>query len=478
MEYHQITINEWFEMKKQLRQELNNVRTSFVRVGYVLRKMNDSEAYKAEGYASIAEFAEKEHGLKPSTTSRWMSINKEYSLDGYSMQLDPKWADRNASQLTEMLALPAEDRELVTPDMKRDDIRELKHFNKEAEKWKGEPEQEDGLKELIAGCVDKKPEIGDAIREYVRSGSADPKHLAELIAPSGSTACRAGKIFVFFTTDHIKIKKFGADKKEVVSWEEFAQSASDWLEGQKVYTEDIAEEKGEENVGRYDSGRGDAGDDGGTEGNAPGKAGSDSAGAHEDGGYNPAGRNETHEDGEGSGSESADDKEGECESAETEIHETGDPGSFGEIRSEETACGVPEDTADQVEEEESGDVIEGINTPSENVENVDESEIARAQFAEESVENEGQEEPEVIVDEDGKPSPEDAEAANEARKEKVRKARDKVNELFALIELDLDEHHWPEAEEKTEKMLKELAYLRNNDDETAAKRIKEIIYGT
>ena len=475
MEYHQITINEWFEMKKQLRQELNNVRTSFVRVGYVLRKMNDSEAYKAEGYASIAEFAEKEHGLKPSTTSRWMSINKEYSLDGYSMQLDPKWADRNASQLTEMLALPAEDRELVTPDMKRDDIRELKHFNKEAEKYEGEPE--DGLKELVAGCVDKKPEIGDAIREYVHSGSADPKHLAELIAPSGSTACRVGKIFVFFTTDHIKIKKFGTNEKEVVSWEEFAKSASDWLEGQTVYTEDIAEEKGEENVGRYDSGRGDAGDDGGTEGNAQGKAGSDSAGAHEDGGYNPSGRNETHEDGEGSGSESTDDKGEECESAETEIHEAGDPGSFGEIRSEETACGVPEDTSDQAEEEESGDVIEGINPPSENVENVDNTEIARAQFAEESEENESQEEPEVIVDEDGKPSPEDAESANEARKEKVRKAKEKVNELLGLIEADVDAQHWNEAEERTEKMLKELAYLRNNDDETASKRIREMIYG-
>jgi len=477
MEYHQITIDEWFEMKKQLRQELNNVRTSFVRVGYVLRKMNDSEAYKAEGYASIAEFAEKEHGLKPSTTSRWMSINKEYSLDGYSMQLDPKWADRNASQLTEMLALPAEDRELVTPDMKRDDIRELKHFNKEAEKWKGEPEQEDGLKELIAGCVDKKPEIGDAIREYVRSGSEDPKHLAELIAPSGSTACRAGKIFVFFTTDHIKIKKFGTDEKEIVSWEEFAQSASDWLEGQTVYTEDIAEEKGEENVGRYDSGRGDAGNDGGTEGNAPGKAGSDSAGAHEDGGYNPPGRDETHEDGEGSGSESTDDKEGECESAETEIHEAGDSGSFGEDSAKEKLSEVPEDPADQAEEEESGDVIEGINPPSQNVENVDESAIARAQFAEESEENEGQEEQEVIVDEDGKPSPEDAEAANEARKEKVRRAKEKVNELLGLIEADVDAQHWNEAEERTEKMLKELAYLRNNDEETAARRIREMIYG-
>ena len=127
-EYHQITLNEWMEMKDQLRRELNNVRTGFVRVGYVLRKMEETEAYKAEGYKSVAEFAEKEHGLKPSTTSRWMSINREYSLDGYSMQLDPKWIDMNASQLTEMLALPAEDRELISPGTPREDIRELKRY--------------------------------------------------------------------------------------------------------------------------------------------------------------------------------------------------------------------------------------------------------------------------------------------------------------------------------------------------------------
>ena len=476
MEYHQITINEWFEMKKQLRQELNNVRTSFVRVGYVLRKMNDSEAYKAEGYASIAEFAEKEHGLKPSTTSRWMSINKEYSLDGYSMQLDPKWADRNASQLTEMLALPAEDRELVTPDMKRDDIRELKHFNKDAEKWKGEPEQEDGLKELIAGCVEKKPEIGDAIREYVSSGSADPKHLAELIAPSGSTACRAGKIFVFFTTDHIKIKKFGTDEKEVVSWEEFAKSASDWLEGQTVYTEDIAEEKGEEYV-EHDSGRSGERIDGRRESENKGESGNDIGSADEDGGCIRDGREEKDSQAEADGIESDDTERDSREDAEEEIHKAGDSGSFGEDSAKEKLPEVPEDPADQAEKEESGDVIEGINPPSENVENVDESEIARAQFAEESEENEGQEEPEVIVDEDGKPSPEDAEAANEARKEKVRRAKEKVNELLGLIEADVDAQHWNEAEERTEKMLKELAYLRNNDDETASKRIREMIYG-
>ena len=108
---------------------------------------------------------------------------------------------------------------------------------------------------------------------------------------------------------------------------------------------------------------------------------------------------------------------------------------------------------------------------------MDNTEIARAQFAGESEENEGQEEPEVIVDEDGKLSPEDAEAANEARKEKVRRAKEKVNELLGLIEADVDAQHWNEAEERTEKMLKELAYLRNNDEETASRRIREMIYG-
>ena len=77
MEYHQITLNEWMDMKDQLRRALNNFRQSYVIVGYILRQMDDSKAYEAGGYKSVAEFAEKEHGLKPSTTSRWMSINRE-----------------------------------------------------------------------------------------------------------------------------------------------------------------------------------------------------------------------------------------------------------------------------------------------------------------------------------------------------------------------------------------------------------------
>ena len=110
-EYHQMTLTEWADMKEQFRRELNNVRIAYIRVGYVLRRMDETKAYEAGGYKSVAEFAEKEHGLRPSTTSRWMSINREYSLDGYSMQLDPRYLGMNASQLTEMLGLPMEEEE-------------------------------------------------------------------------------------------------------------------------------------------------------------------------------------------------------------------------------------------------------------------------------------------------------------------------------------------------------------------------------
>ena len=57
MEYVQMTLDDWVEMKRKLRQELQGVKQSFVRIGYALRKIDDQELYKQDGYKSIAEFA-------------------------------------------------------------------------------------------------------------------------------------------------------------------------------------------------------------------------------------------------------------------------------------------------------------------------------------------------------------------------------------------------------------------------------------
>ena len=63
-DYHQMTLAEWVDLKEQFRRELNNVRIAYIRVGYVLRRMDETKAYEAEGYKSVAEFAEKERELK------------------------------------------------------------------------------------------------------------------------------------------------------------------------------------------------------------------------------------------------------------------------------------------------------------------------------------------------------------------------------------------------------------------------------
>lgn len=130
MEYVQMTLDDWTQMKQKLRQELIGVKQSFVRIGYALRQIDDQRLYENDGYKSIAEFAKAEYGLEASTTSRFMSINREYSIDGYSEHLRPEYTDLGRSQLEEMLKLPDSDRQMIQPEASREDIRELKRFNK------------------------------------------------------------------------------------------------------------------------------------------------------------------------------------------------------------------------------------------------------------------------------------------------------------------------------------------------------------
>lgn len=78
MEYVQMTLNDWIEIKQKLKRELLGVKQSFVRIGYALRQIDDQKLYERDGYKSVAEFAKAEYGLEASTTSRFMSINREY----------------------------------------------------------------------------------------------------------------------------------------------------------------------------------------------------------------------------------------------------------------------------------------------------------------------------------------------------------------------------------------------------------------
>ena len=227
MEYKQITLTEWLDIKQKLKQnissakdKLNGLKKDFVRIGYLLRKIDDNELYKQDGYKSIAEFAKAECGLSPSDTTRFIQINKKYSIGGNSEELRPEFLEYGQSKLAAMLALPDADLNMITPQTSREDIRELNRFNK------SDPEQgaDDDIEQLIRDFYVSQELVRKAV-----TVKDDPKALRELIAPSGSRSFRKGIWFILFHENKINIKKYSGVAKEI-SWEEFTKITAKVLE--------------------------------------------------------------------------------------------------------------------------------------------------------------------------------------------------------------------------------------------------------
>lgn len=237
MEYVQMTLNEWVEIKQKLRQELIGVKRSFVRIGYMLRQIDNQKGYEQDGYKSIAEFAQKELGLHPSTTTRFMEINREYSIDGYSERLREEYEDLSRSQLEEMLKLPEEDRAMIEPAASRESIRDLKRFNAarpeqpvtDCKQLDDEGQQADKINNLIESffhdnreelnALFSLPEPAGLTEEYIREA-------VEIINPSGNRSYRKGVFFAMMYENKIMIKQFGSTPQEL-SWAEFLQRTWD-----------------------------------------------------------------------------------------------------------------------------------------------------------------------------------------------------------------------------------------------------------
>lgn len=214
MEYVQMTLDDWVQMKQKLKQELLGVKQSFVRIGYALRQIDDQKLYEQDGYKSIAEFAQAEYGLGPSITSRFMSINREYSIDGYSEQLRPEYAELGRSQLEEMLKLPDTDRQMIQPETSREDIRELKRFNK--------TEPAAGVADDISQLVEKFYQDNEPILNAVYGEEFDEQTInrfTEIVNPAGNRSYKKGLYFMMMYENRVTFKKFGDTPKDMTWWE-------------------------------------------------------------------------------------------------------------------------------------------------------------------------------------------------------------------------------------------------------------------
>ena len=234
MDYVQMTMDDWIEIKDRIRKELNNVKHSFVRVGYYLRKVRDEKLYLQDGYSSLTEFAKAEFNMGASFVSRMISINEKFSLEGYSEQMDPRFEDFRQGALTEMLALPDPDLEMVAPEMAREDIRELKRFNAqnaEAEKEAAETgripenrvaEASQTEQETLGPTGDEHGKLLEVVEDFCRKNKdlvrelyadtelqeTEERALIDVINPSGSRIFKKGLYFISFMESDIKVKKF------------------------------------------------------------------------------------------------------------------------------------------------------------------------------------------------------------------------------------------------------------------------------
>lgn len=239
MEYVQLTLDDYIQCKTEIKENLTGIVKSFVKIGWQLTRINASKAYTLDGYSSITEFAKAEYDMNPDGVSRFMKVYERYSIPGDTPELQEQYKDFKFAQLSEMLQLSSEDQQMITADTKRDDIRELKKFNKENEH---NPEQ------LFAWKNGQGNKIYDTIFEFFKSyrellntlfgsdayNNGSLEQMIEIVNPSGSRSYRKGTVFLMMYGPEkgIMIKQI-PQGTENMPWSEFFNIVQD-LFGEKA----------------------------------------------------------------------------------------------------------------------------------------------------------------------------------------------------------------------------------------------------
>lgn len=253
-EFTQITLDQWVQWKEDIRRKLQETAGNFVYIGYRLKQIRDSGMY--DGCDNVFEWAEKEYGLNKSTVSRFIAVNEKYSEGGNSLELKAEYRGFSQSQLTEMLTLPDAECELITEQTTVKEIRELKNFVKEEEKFMNEPEPAETDADPEGRCQEAMEEPSEDRQKAAEENNPDwtplqkciidffkdrkellkevdeaatIKEAAELISPSGNTAHKKGTVFLFmYDYDRgVAYKQMGHPEPVKMTWDEFYYEIDD-----------------------------------------------------------------------------------------------------------------------------------------------------------------------------------------------------------------------------------------------------------
>ena len=132
------TINEMQldDLTTEIKRVMRRSAKDAVQLGYMLRRVLEERLY-ADEYNDFDTYLEKELQMDYTMASRFIGINKKYSLLGNSMDIAEKYEQYSQGLLIEMLNMTPEQEMKITPDMTVKQAREVK---KQTRMPKAEPE--------------------------------------------------------------------------------------------------------------------------------------------------------------------------------------------------------------------------------------------------------------------------------------------------------------------------------------------------
>lgn len=219
------------EFKTALDTEMNKAAESFVKIGYLLKIARDTDILAESGYNSLTEFAQAEYNLDKSQVSRFIAINDNYSVDGYSDRLMTEYSGYGYSKLAMMLTLPAAVVSELTPSYSKSDIQALKE----------EVAAEEAISPMEVYLEGEKEELEDASLLYqamyqlflenpelYMHETVDADAMFDALAPAGESIYTVriqgvGRIMISCKEDRVNLVNVRTNNVEICTWEQVTE---------------------------------------------------------------------------------------------------------------------------------------------------------------------------------------------------------------------------------------------------------------
>lgn len=238
MEQLRLTLPELEQEEQGIRENLGGIVKNFVKTGWHLSRIDRSGAYKLKGYHSVTEYARETFGMAPDGVSRFIHVYEKYSIQGDTPELREEYRDFNFSQLTEMLQLPEDDHAMIRPETKREDIRDLKKFNKQSEhnpdnllNWQQDPDDiiREAVKEFFKA---RKKDLNEIYDQYGAGPypEEDIKKMARFLYHEKKKKFQTNRVFVMLYPDQVFIKSSDGELHDI-TWPEFFQTMGTIFDG-------------------------------------------------------------------------------------------------------------------------------------------------------------------------------------------------------------------------------------------------------